>query len=65
MSKDQFFPFPRELDPPLYDLYVRMLPIRGWAGVLSAAERRWLREKRAMGDTKNALRRGSAKLVKG
>lgn len=56
MAKEQYFPFPRELDPHLYDLYVRMLPVRGWAGQLSKEERKWL---------KNRRKQGSAKLAKG
>ena len=38
--------FHRDEDPELYDLYARKLPIRGWPGQMTAAEKAYRKEHR-------------------
>lgn len=64
MGANQYFPFERNLDPRLYDLYVKKLPMRGWAGQLSKEERAWLRGNRASLTPKNPAIDSTPKLLK-
>lgn len=45
MDEQKGFPFPRESDPYLYDLYAKKLLQPGWAGHLSLSEAMYIQSK--------------------